>query len=100
MFEKNACCMLCFVLRDAFCVPLCLYSSASSLPSSLPASPSARVQVHKVAQLGLKPAPNSQDFRWTAFGSPPPPLLDAPAVQAKVGKRRDAGRKTRSYHVC
>ncbi len=31
------------------------------------------MQLHKNAQLGLKPAPNGRDFRWSSFGAPPPP---------------------------
>ncbi|KAL4436551.1 hypothetical protein ABPG75_003690 [Micractinium tetrahymenae] len=52
-------------------------------------------KVHKAAQLGLKPAPNSQGFDWAAFG--PPPAADAhlPPSQNKGGfldlqKRMDA----------
>ncbi|KAL4426251.1 hypothetical protein ABPG77_009866 [Micractinium sp. CCAP 211/92] len=44
-------------------------------------------KVHKAAQLGLKPAPNSQEFRWAEFG--PPPAADGalPPAQNKDGFR-------------
>ncbi|PRW33985.1 activating signal cointegrator 1 [Chlorella sorokiniana] len=40
-------------------------------------------QLHKNAQLGLKPAPNGRDFRWSSFGAPPPPG-GLPASQNKT----------------
>ncbi|PSC68487.1 activating signal cointegrator 1-like isoform B [Micractinium conductrix] len=38
----------------------------------------------KAAQLGLKPAPNSQDLEWAAFGAPPAASAALPASQNKT----------------
>lgn len=39
------------------------------------------MQLVKAAQLGLKPAPNSQDLEWAAFGAPPAASAALPASQ-------------------
>ena len=50
------------------------------------------MQLHKNAQLGLKPAPNGREFRWSAFGSPPPPGgLPPSQVRGAVGQAGSEG---------
>jgi hypothetical protein len=55
------------------------------------------LQLLKVAQLGLKPAPNGQDFSWAAFGPPPAITANLPpsanrTKYAELQKKLDAGR--------
>ena len=49
-------------------------------------------QVHQVALLGLRPAPNSRELRWAAFGPPPSPHADLPPSKNK-NKYRELQRK-------
>lgn len=48
----------------------------------------SRLQIHKAAQLGLKPAPNSRGLDWAAFGAPPAAGEHLPPSQNRT-KYRD-----------
>ena len=75
----------CRVATSLITLPLYCYCIANVL------------QLLKVAQLGLKPAPNGQDFSWAPFGPPPaitatlPPSANR-TKYAELQKKLDAGR--------
>lgn len=55
------------------CTPAADYVTELTSRHATSAPVTSPMQLHKNAQLGLKPAPNGRDFRWGSFGAPPPP---------------------------
>ena len=58
-----------------------------------------RQQIHKTAQLGLKPAPNGRDFGWAAFGAAPVADAPLPPSQASARLPRCAGASQPGKHA-